>query len=332
MKKYRISLISMLLFAVVLLMAYLWHLFTEQDVPYQMLSALLGAAITVVITNLLLNSQTESEFDKQRMSTVYAEKLHIYQQYLQLLCDIVKDHLLSDDEMVKLQYYSSQVALHTSAENYLKIMEETRIIINNECKVEGASDKNTTEHLLVIVQCFHLELYGKTAKSSKEPTMDKVLKEFELISDGSTTYNSNGSVGQNPSGYNVSQSFDWKSKCAEWENLDWHKDNGNAGCDYLRFFRGKPTDDIWVEVRYDLMYGYILRAQCPGNLKAVKMLQDMYGGYRSGSQWWRVLESPFDTFKPCELMERFDTEPKIKERVYWWFNNVMDKIELSDKK
>lgn len=89
----------MLLFIV----AFALRLFKIGDIPLQFYGALVGAAITVVITNLLLNSQTESEFNKQKQEKVYEEKLHIFHNYLRLICDISLGRSINEKQQNELQ-------------------------------------------------------------------------------------------------------------------------------------------------------------------------------------------------------------------------------------
>ena len=61
-----LSALSVLLICVI---AYFCHLYTLTDVPYQFLSAILGAAITILITFLLLQSQDKSELSRTAKSS-----------------------------------------------------------------------------------------------------------------------------------------------------------------------------------------------------------------------------------------------------------------------
>ena len=103
-----ISAISVLLICAI---AYICRLFTVTDVPYQFLSAILGAAITILITFILLRSQDKSELSRTAKSKIYEEKLRIYQEYLQTLCNAIEDRQLSDDEKIRLQFQTSYITM-----------------------------------------------------------------------------------------------------------------------------------------------------------------------------------------------------------------------------
>lgn len=324
------SLISILLFVVVLVFAYLWHLFTEQDIPFQMLSALLGAAITVIITNLLLNSQTESEFANQKKAKIYEEKLRIYQEYLKLLCSIVKDKVINDDDYTKLQYQLSLVALHTTDEHYLEIVNQTEELLSKGCPVERTEEACITKNIMNIVRCFQQELYGDGNTARK----DSVVRELDTIVAAAKQYKERGGIGIHPSDL-VADKTTWKEYMEKWEKTGWKKDEGNAEKDYLRFNlvemgyetdnKGRSRGKVYVDILFELTYGhYIIRAK--GTPHSALMFQNQYGGFKAGNTWWKVLESPFYEFEKMTLEETFDTSAELKDKVACWFDNLIDTI------
>ena len=83
--------ISILLGLIALGVAVAFRLFSEADLWFQMFSAILGVIITVIITNLLLNSQTTNDIERERNSEIFKEKLRIYQEFLQALYEVLKE-------------------------------------------------------------------------------------------------------------------------------------------------------------------------------------------------------------------------------------------------
>ncbi len=61
------------------------RLFSEAVLWYRPFSAILGGFITVMITNLLLNSPTNSDWERERSSVVFGEKLRICRVFLRAL-------------------------------------------------------------------------------------------------------------------------------------------------------------------------------------------------------------------------------------------------------
>lgn len=333
MKKYRMSLVSVLLFVVVLIVAYVWHLFSGKDVPFQTLSALLGAAVTVIITNLLLNSQSDSEFANQKKTKIYEEKLRIYQDYLKLLCNIVKDKVINDDDYSNLQYQMSLVALHTTNEHYQEIANQTEILLSNGCPVEEIKESCITKNLMDIVRCFQQELYGVEGTSDNEQG-DKTIRELDTIVAVAKLYKKKGGIGVHPSNM-VAEKATWGDYLNKWAQLGWMKDNGNKEKDFLRFNleeMGYEIDDngrkrckIYVDILFELTYGhYIIRAK--GTPHSAMLFQNQYGGFKAGSTWWKVLESPFYEFKKMTLEETFDKTPELKDSVACWFDNLIETI------
>ena len=333
MKRYRMSIISLLLFGVVLVIAYIWHLYTEKDVPFQMLAALLGAAITVVITNLLLNSQTESEFDRQKMSKVYEEKIQIYHRYINLLCDAVQDHKISNEELSKLKFQLSLVALHTSKDTLLNVLRESAELIKDECGEQESikTGSKMLPSLIKIANYFHDELYGNSKINNRKRKRRELVSVdnyctfyINEILNHSLIYNSKG-VGR-VTKIPVVQKVDFSGKVKEWEKeYGWKKDEGNEiddpknkgekiKLDILRFYKGDANSpEKYVEIRYEFVYcHYIIRGRC-SDLNNIKVLHNLYGGYMLGNMWWKVLKnSPFAKMDIGELCNNFDKDPTLQ--------------------
>ena len=68
-----------------------------------MFAAVLGVIITAVITMILLRGQSDDDVERERAAKFW-RKLRIYQDYLHTLCDVIKDHSLSDEEKSALNF------------------------------------------------------------------------------------------------------------------------------------------------------------------------------------------------------------------------------------
>lgn len=77
-----------------------------------MFAAVLGVIITAVITMILLRGQSDDDVERERAAKIFGEKFRIYQDYLHTLCDVIKDHSLSDEEKIRLEFQTSYVAMH----------------------------------------------------------------------------------------------------------------------------------------------------------------------------------------------------------------------------
>lgn len=83
------------------------RLFTGKELWYEMFAAVLGVIITAVITMILLKGQSDDDVERERAAKIFEEKLRIYQDYLHSLCDIIKEHSLSDEGKIRLEFQTS---------------------------------------------------------------------------------------------------------------------------------------------------------------------------------------------------------------------------------
>lgn len=140
------------------------------------ISAFLGVIMTVAVTAILLEKQSETQKDlMQRQSEVetqkdkdvivFEKKLLIYKDFLTKLHEIVKEEKISDDNVKELIFQISYVAMHTEANRVneiLKLLENTVAEIgNNENGYEKLA-KNILDIMLVLQESLYLEKLGKT--------------------------------------------------------------------------------------------------------------------------------------------------------------------------
>ena len=108
----KIIILIFLMAAITCFFAVYLRLFTEKELWYEMFAAILGVIITAVITMVLLKGQTTNDVERERAAKVFEEKLRIYQEYLQILCNVIEDRCLSDEEKIRLEFQTSYVAMH----------------------------------------------------------------------------------------------------------------------------------------------------------------------------------------------------------------------------
>ena len=160
MKNVKTLLVSVVLALTAFGIAVLFRIFSVSDVWAQMFAALIGAMITVIITMLLLQGQTESDVAREQTSEVFREKLKIYMDFLKMLCDTLKDKKLTEEESMQLQFQISYIAMHTQSRNIELLSQNVKAIVEVYTK---PGHKPTSEELLPrlfnIVACFREELY-----------------------------------------------------------------------------------------------------------------------------------------------------------------------------
>ena len=164
MKKNTIISIALGLLAVII--AVVFRLFSEADLWFQMFSAILGVIITIIITNLLLSSQTNSDIERERSSEIFKEKLRIYQEFLQALYDVLKEEAVTPDEAMRLQFQTSYIAMHTSSQHIREVSECVSSIVQMYSQCPGENGRKVLQdkelllkNLFRIVEIFRRELY-----------------------------------------------------------------------------------------------------------------------------------------------------------------------------
>ena len=145
------------------------RLFTGKELWYEMFAAVLGVIITAVITMILLRGQSDDDVERERAAKVFEEKLRIYQDYLHTLCDVIKDHSLSDEEKIRLEFQTSYVAMHCDSKYIATVSNAVKELIEYCCPDEDGenlSRKNKSgspdpllDNLFCIVEAFRKDLY-----------------------------------------------------------------------------------------------------------------------------------------------------------------------------
>ena len=150
-----------------------------KDVSAQFFSAMAGALVAAIITLFLLKGQTAVEADRQKDSKVFEEKLSIYKEFLQKLCDVVKDQKITPDEEIELQFQVSYIAMHTKSDSIKIISEQVRKIVV-DIKNNEKDSNNMLSQLFVISDTLYKELYDKD-NSFEEEDRSKTIVNFESI-------------------------------------------------------------------------------------------------------------------------------------------------------
>lgn len=96
-----------------------FKLFSLQDFPpfaNEILAALLGSVMTIVITAVLLRYQTSSEIGRDKSVAVFQEKLKMYEGFCQALCGIAVDGRIKDGEEQTLRLWAMRLSLVSGRE------------------------------------------------------------------------------------------------------------------------------------------------------------------------------------------------------------------------
>jgi hypothetical protein len=103
----RVILIAVLCIVVFCFIATTSQIITIGELPANFIAVFLEAAVTAVITVVLLTGQSSAEEVKERNVKVFEKKSEIFQDYINIVWDIWQDHTVDSEEYLKLtsKYY-----------------------------------------------------------------------------------------------------------------------------------------------------------------------------------------------------------------------------------
>ena len=325
-----LSALSVLLICVI---AYFCHLYTLTDVPYQFLSAILGAAITILITFLLLQSQDKSELSRTAKSKIYEEKLRIYQEYLQTLCNAIEDRQLSDDEKIRLQFQTSYIAMHTSDEHIANISKSVEEILKCVCLEPNKpyDVEKLQKELFNVVLYFQEEIYeDKTPNKKCRDDASKFFSQaFEAFESSTENVNAESTISIESLQESVANSGDtkveiWDNARKEWEAKGW-KINAD-GFEYKEIEKGE------AKVQYGFYDGhYYVQAVYGTNVSFSKFLKEKEacGSRRYGLWWWHL--DKFYNLQENDATKYFPTSKELQDCLADWFSYLVDVCERQAK-
>ena len=169
------SVLLLLLFVFVATLSGTWP---SSEISSQIMAALAGAVVTAIITMFLLLGQTSSEEQKERNAKIFEEKLQIYNDFLQKLCDVVSNMEISKQEEIELEFQVARIAMHTSAESINQVSEQVSKIIAGIKTKENQNGEMLTE-LFEIADTFYKELYGQA--NEQDDTRIPTIDNFRMI-------------------------------------------------------------------------------------------------------------------------------------------------------
>ena len=289
-------------------------------------SAFLGAGATAWVTNTLLKNQQSAEEEKEKNVKVYEEKLRIYQNYLQRLCDAVKDHQLSDEEKIKLQFLTAYTAMHSEDAHIYKISKSTSEILKCLCD-RGNKGKDSSEvseklqnELFDIVNCFQEELYpvrNRDDEFRKKAAIvfAETFSSFESDNNTSpltisTTINKTV-VDDLPIGMDQTLIEKWNVVRKDEDGFRLERKGDGPGAIEIGFWE----DHYYIQAEYD------------GFTDFAKTLKRKYGGRRSYGTWWRhIIDGGIYEIQQGEFLEKYYKNEAMQKAVIEWVNVLISDI------
>lgn len=85
-------------------------------ITYELFAAILGFALTSLVTFLLLNKQTEAELRKEESIQFLNLKMNVYQELLKQLHDVISKRKIKKEDITELRLLNQQISFVASAE------------------------------------------------------------------------------------------------------------------------------------------------------------------------------------------------------------------------
>lgn len=273
-------------------------------------AAILGTILTAIATFVLLRGQTRSQLDKDRNSAVFKECLNTYQGFLNSFCEILEDRKITSNEVIKLQFQLSYIAMHLPSEDARiinnKVQEILELFIkqknddnnDNDTKHNNTISGNTEElqhKLYEIVRCFHNKLYEQNKDDFDLRRLNMSVKSLTETLERAVAQNFN--IESLSSGHVES----WESALNNFIAQGW---NITKRLPYE--FTIKKDD---IEIMSWVTGGrYTIGIHCD-KISTYRKIRDIYGGRYTTYCWWDTLkddnaiaDKPFEeklmTYKP----------------------------------
>ena len=330
------------------------RLFTGKELWYEMFAAVLGVIITAVITMILLRGQSDDDEKREKAAKVFGEKLRIYQDYLHTLCDVIKDHSLSDEGKIRLEFQTSYVAMHCDPKYIATVSNAVKELIEYCCPDEDGENLNRKnrsgspdpllDNLFYIVEAFRKDLYGDDFKfddKHKQDTLENfsnayrnaksndgnVEKEQQRITvDLNVLSSSLANVGIASEKDLNEQNSEQQAKTVHaedtsiWDNVlsRWEKEGWHVEgmSDQYDGFRMTNTNGNPGVIDIGFWQGhYYIQATYDGDSDFSKPLKWEKGGRRSYGQWWQYLAEPYYNIAEGKFVETFKSDKELQQYI-----------------
>ena len=359
-----------ILIVIVCFFAIYLRLFTQRDLWYEMLAAVIGVIITAIITMILLRGQSNNDVERERASKVFEEKLRIYQEYLQTLYDVIQDGGLSDKEKLKLEFQTSYIAMHCSSKYIADVSVAVKNIIEITCSEKSESDEKkaipnrgspepTLANLFRVVEAFRRDLYGSdfsfdpeyknntltnfssaylNAKNLDDRDNDEKRLTVDLnVVSGSLVGNLAGNVTkdlnkQTEQIEKVTDS-DWLYNVQKWKDSGWSVREATAENDFISLHPEGENESKEIKI-YFWEGKYIIQALYDWRAESAdftKPLKWKYGGRRSKGCWWTNLPEQYSELQEGSLALKFSKDKSLRDYVIKNFNELKELIEAYRK-
>lgn len=304
--------------------------FTYQDFPARLMAAILGVVITATITVVLLDGQSKKDQTAKRNSKIFEEKLRIYQDFLTTLYNVVKDHKLTEDEKLLLEFKTSLVAMHCKPKNLDSVSASVRKVISSFCPSDEKKKQNSQgnipllESLLGVVQALKIDLYNvdvqKDAKMDSDD-LDKML--FSPDIKKNTINNFQKAYVETADEEETESNDTWSQAVKNWQNKGWTIKAMEGEDSPLQITRNDGNPGMIDMGFYD--NHYYLQARYEGDINFSKCLKWDNGGRRQRDMWWEYPPLSMDVPRGG-FIEKFKSSQELQQYIIKRVNYLMDII------
>lgn len=365
LSKNRIIAITVVLTVLACVFAVYLRLFTGKELWYEMFAAMLGTIITAIITMILLRGQSDTDIERERAAKIFEEKLRIYEEFLHTLCDVIKDHSLSDEEKIRLEFQTSYVAMHCDSKYIATVSNAVRELIEYECpdeeKAENPAGKSNSpdpllDNLFAIVEAFRKDLYGDDFKfdgkyklatlenfsdayrNAKGSEGDATAETQRLAVDLNVLSMPSGLTSQPANAGNVAASSvrQDETPATASDKMLWDEAVARWNSRGWRL-SGLTGQDGWMDLNNDANPGvvnivrnngrYCIRAAYGNDPDFSKPLKWDKGGRRSGGVWWQNLAGPYADIPAEQFVATLFSDREMQRYVIGMADSLLDVLE-----
>ena len=299
----------------------------SKDLPLTIIGAVLGVAMTVFATYFLFKGQSNQQIELQNIewegekeTAVFQEKLTTYNKFLTALCSYVTDSTETNKKI--LIFHTMAIQMHADPKTVQSFIDNVSKII----EVTGNGDKKEIEALVItlqkISQIFQNELYGKPDNEDSRIDLTTFIKtiaggqvepsekekELEIEEDRKED---EASVGNEAL-------ISWENKVKNLESEGWELTYGNDS-----FVMKSDNSPVQISV-YRKKGKYVIEATKEGDSDFSQNLKDNYKGSRRYGTWWRELPISNYGVKDGTLLEQLSTNDKARASVMKWIDKLTE--------
>jgi len=362
--KYRWVYLTIVLVLISCAITLVTQLFSYHELSYETFAALIGVMITAIITQVLLNGQTENDAKRDKDSKVFEEKLRIYQDFLKSLCEVVSDNQITEKEKMELQFQTSYIAMHTSVAHIKAISEAVKKVVEATCPLPQENRGRGTldsplEPLFDIVRCFKEELYPDLTAAEQDPEelhqaqmdiiqtienfkaafSDRDFKDEEEHAKAIEVYLKDVPEGllagrgeERQGGIRIGRKEKKEEEdltllneaIARWKQKGWTLDEKERLGCTLKLEDGITVGTFYKDGDLNIQACY---DHPYGNNLAKALTQEFREGNRYYGHWWVELEEPYRDIAPADLRYELARDPGLQKCVIDWTDRIIAMIE-----